>query len=106
MSSNLGINGGVKTTDASTLNRNDENRYEAWWNHRGSNWLNELWIARDVAANGAIPNVGGLRPYSRHLWRPRCRRTFLDVRHNPVLILGGTNFARTIISTRRWSRTM
>ncbi|HYX47557.1 MAG TPA: carboxypeptidase regulatory-like domain-containing protein, partial [Sphingomicrobium sp.] len=57
--SNLAISGGVTTTDASTLNRNNENRYEVWWNHRGSNWLNELWIARDVAANGAIPNVSG-----------------------------------------------
>ena len=57
--SNLDVGGGVTTTDASTLNRNNENRYEAWWNHRGSNWLNELYIARDAAANGAIPNVSG-----------------------------------------------
>jgi outer membrane receptor for ferrienterochelin and colicin len=56
---NLQINGGVTTTQASSLNRNNEERYEAWWNHRGSNWLNELFLARDVGANGAIPNTTG-----------------------------------------------
>jgi hypothetical protein len=56
---NLDIGGGIKTTDASSLNRNNENRYQAIWNHRGSNWLNELTIARDVAANGSIPNTSG-----------------------------------------------
>jgi hypothetical protein len=57
--SNLQIDGGIKTTDASTRNRNNEDRYEGWWTHRGSSWLNELFIARDTAANGAVPNVGG-----------------------------------------------
>ena len=57
--SNLQLNGGVSTADSSTLNRNNENRYEAWWNHRGSSWLNELFIARDASANGAIPNTPG-----------------------------------------------
>jgi len=56
--SNLQIDGGQTTTDASKLNRNNEDRYELWWNHRGSNWLNELYIARDVAANGQVPNSG------------------------------------------------
>jgi len=57
--SNLDIQGGTKTTDASSLNRNNENRYQAIWNHRGSNWINEFTIARDVAANGSIPNTSG-----------------------------------------------
>jgi hypothetical protein len=57
--SNLQINGGTATVDASSLNRNNENRYQAIWNHRGANWLNELTIARDVAANGSIPNTPG-----------------------------------------------
>ena len=59
MSSNLQINGGITTIDASTRNRNNEDRYEAWWNHRGTNWLNEFFVARDAAANGQIPNVAG-----------------------------------------------
>jgi outer membrane receptor for ferrienterochelin and colicin len=57
--SNLQINGGITTTDASTRNRNNEDRYEAWWTHRGSGWVNELIVARDAAANGAIPNTPG-----------------------------------------------
>ncbi|HEX4695622.1 MAG TPA: TonB-dependent receptor plug domain-containing protein [Sphingomonas sp.] len=57
--SNLQINGGLTTTDASTRNRNNENRYQLTWNHRGSNWLNEFVFARDAAANGSIPNVAG-----------------------------------------------
>ena len=57
--SNLQISGGITTTDASSRIRNNEDRYEAWWNHRGPNWLNELYIARDAAANGQIPNVPG-----------------------------------------------
>ena len=55
--SNLQINGGLTTTDASSRNRNNENRYQLIWNHRGSSWLNEFTVARDVAANGSIPNV-------------------------------------------------
>jgi outer membrane receptor for ferrienterochelin and colicin len=57
--SNLQINGGTATVDASSRNRNNENRYQAIWNHRGTNWLNELTVARDVAANGSIPNTAG-----------------------------------------------
>ena len=57
--SNLQINGGPTTTDASTRNRNDEHRYQLTWTHRGSNWLNEFIFARDAAANGSIPNVAG-----------------------------------------------
>jgi len=83
--SNLQINGGVTTTDASTRNRNNENRYELWWNHRGSNWLNELFIARDVAANGAIPNVGG--PSSVATLGP-------NIGASRMIVLGGVNFAQ------------
>ncbi|MGN6849615.1 MAG: TonB-dependent receptor plug domain-containing protein [Sphingomicrobium sp.] len=57
--SNLQINGGITTTDASARARNNEERYEGWWTHRGSNWVNELYIARDAAANGLIPNTAG-----------------------------------------------
>jgi outer membrane receptor for ferrienterochelin and colicin len=57
--SNLQINGGIRIADASVRNRNNEDRYEAWWNHRGSNWLNEFIVARDAAANGQIPNMPG-----------------------------------------------
>ena len=83
--SNLQINGGATTTDASTRNRNNEDRYEAWWTHRGSSWLNELFIARDAAANGAIPNVPG--------------SSFVvtsgqNIGSNRVIVLGGTNFTQ------------
>ena len=57
--SNLQINGNERIADASARNRNNEWRYEAWWSHRGSNWLNEFIIARDAAANGQIPNLPG-----------------------------------------------
>ena len=57
--SNLAIPSGVTTKDASTLNKNNEDRYEAWWTHRGAGWLNELYIARDAATNGAFPNTPG-----------------------------------------------
>ena len=57
--SNLAIPSGITTKDASTQNKNNENRYEAWWTHRASGWLNELYIARDAAANGAFPNTPG-----------------------------------------------
>src|SRR5204863_245124 len=39
--------------------RNNEYRYEGWWTHRGSNWLNEFIVARDAAANGQVPNLPG-----------------------------------------------
>src|SRR5206468_1791319 len=83
--SNLQINGGVTATDASTRNRNNEDRYELWWSHRGSNWLNELFVARDAAANGAIPNVGGsssVVTLGPDLGAPR------------MIVLGGVNFAQ------------
>jgi len=60
--SNLQINGGIRIADASARNRNNEHRYQAWWNHRGSNWLNEFIVARDTAANGQIPNLPGSDP--------------------------------------------
>jgi len=82
--SNLQINGGVTTTDASTRNRNNEDRYEAWWTHRGSNWLNELFVARDAAANGAIPNVGG----------PSIAVTDGPSFGNREITLGGVNFTQ------------
>jgi hypothetical protein len=80
--SNLQINGGVTTTDASSRNRNNEDRYEAWWTHRGNNWLNELFVARDAAANGAIPNVGG----------PSIVVTDGTTLGNREIVLGGLNF--------------
>ena len=57
--SNLQINGGIRIAEASARNRNNEHRYQAWWNHRGSNWLNEFIVARDSAANGQVPNLPG-----------------------------------------------
>lgn len=106
--SNLAISGGVTTTDASTLNRNNEDRYEIWWNHRGSNWINELYLARDAAANGAIPNVGGssyvvtyATPQAAN--NPGCYSVpgttpagFIcpNTGNSRVLVLGGTNFAQ------------
>jgi hypothetical protein len=91
--SNLQINGGVTTVDASSRNRNSEHRYEAWWNHRGDGWLNELFVARDAAANGSIPNVSG----------PASVVTYggvitpdnpPDIGDSPVLQLGGNNFTQ------------
>ena len=87
--SNLQINGGVTTTEASTLNRNEEHRYEAWWTHRGNGWINELFVARDAAANGAIPNTSG----------PSQVVTFggggfPSVGDSRVLVLGGLNFVQ------------
>lgn len=109
--SNLQINGGITTTDASTRNRNNEDRYEAWWTHRGSNWLNELFIARDAAANGAIPNTPGSsfvvtytapQPLAAGQTVPSgCyavtgTQTFTcpNTGNARVLALGGTNFAQ------------
>ena len=83
--SNLQINGGVTTTDASTRNRNNEDRYELWWSHRGSSWLNELFVARDAAANGAIPNVGG-SSYVATLGQ--------NLGGSRMIVLGGVNFAQ------------
>jgi outer membrane receptor for ferrienterochelin and colicin len=57
--SNLQINGGIRIAEASARNRNNEHRYQAWWTHRGSGWLNEFIVARDAAANGQIPNLPG-----------------------------------------------
>lgn len=89
--SNLQINGGVTTVDASSLNRNNEHRYQLTWSHRGDNWLNEFIFARDAAANGSIPNVDG----------PSSVVTYgggggglPDIGNSQVLVLGGTNFAQ------------
>ena len=56
---NLQINGGNRIADASARNTNNEHRYQAWWTHRGSNWLNEFIIARDAGENGQVPNLPG-----------------------------------------------
>ena len=87
---NLQIDGGITTIDASKLNRNEEHRYEAWWNHRGANWLNELFIARDAAANGQIPNVGGSSYVVTYSGPPPAIPTMT----NNQIILGGTNFVQ------------
>lgn len=88
--SNLQINGGVTTVDASSRNRNNENRYQLVWNHRGTNWLNEFIFARDAAANGSIPNVDG--PSSVVTYgTPGNQPNIGDAR---MLVLGGTNFAQ------------
>ncbi len=82
---NLQINGGQATTDASTSNRNNQYRYQLSWTHRGTNWLNELTIARDSAANGAIQNVQGssyVVTYGPGIYNGR------------AIALGGTNFAQ------------
>jgi outer membrane receptor protein involved in Fe transport len=86
--SNLQINGGITTTQASTLDRNNEDRYELWWTHRGSNWLNELFLARDVGANGQIPNVGGSEFVVSGVPGQ------LPSQNPQVLQLGGTNFSQ------------
>jgi hypothetical protein len=83
--SNLQINGGITTADASSRNRNNENRYQAWWTHRGSGWLNEFIVARDAAANGTIPNIPGSSDVIT---------LGTIVGNNPVLQLGGTNFSQ------------
>jgi hypothetical protein len=91
--SNLQINGGITTTQASALDRNNEDRYELWWTHRGSNWLNELFIARDVGANGQIPNVGGSEFVVSGVPALPGKQPVLSL--NPQLIqLGGTNFSQ------------
>jgi outer membrane receptor for ferrienterochelin and colicin len=87
---NLQINGGVTTTDASTSNRNDEHRYQLSWNHRGSGWLNEFIMARDAAANGAIPNVGG----SSYVVTYDGSSNPPNIGNGRVLVLGGNNFAQ------------
>lgn len=95
--SNLQINGGPTTTDASTRNRNDEHRYQLTWTHRGTNWLNEFIFARDAAANGAIPNVSGS---SVVVVDPGCTDLACTAVNKPdvgrprVLVLGGTNFTQ------------
>lgn len=88
--SNLQINGGITTTDASTRVRNNEDRYEAWWTHRGSGWLNEFFFSRDAAANGAIPNVAG--PSYVVTFTPV--GTIPNIGNSRVLQLGGTNFTQ------------
>ena len=91
--SNLQINGGVTTVDASSRNRNNEHRYEAWWNHRGNGWLNELFVARDAAANGSIPNVAG--PASVVTYGgPDAPDNPPDIGDSHLLQLGGNNFSQ------------
>jgi len=87
--SNLQINGGVTTTDASTRNRNDEHRYQLTWAHRGDNWLNEFIFARDAAANGAIPNTSG----PSYVVVDAVGNT-PNVGSARVIALGGTNFTQ------------
>lgn len=97
---NLQINGGVTTTDASTNNRNRENRYQLNWSHRGDTWLNEFIFARDAAANGAIPNVkgpsyvvtyGGCSAFDA----VTCPKPSVpNIGNSRELALGGTNFAQ------------
>jgi len=97
--SNLQINGGPTTTDASTRNRNDEHRYQLTWSHRGENWLNEFIFARDAAANGAIPNVSGssyliVDPGLSCDQANNCTPNKPDVGKAVVLALGGANFTQ------------
>ncbi len=110
--SNLQINGGVTTIDASTRNRNNEDRYQLTWNHRGSNWLNEFIVARDVSANGSIPNVSGpssvvtynapiafaagttTPPAGCYTVVANTSYDCPNVGNASVLALGGTNFAQ------------
>ena len=87
---NLEAGGGITTNDASRVNRNDEHRYQLSWAHRGDHWLNELTIARDVAANGSIPNAPGsaaIVTYNGSSVRP-------DIGDRAVIILGGNSFAQ------------
>lgn len=88
--SNLQINGGATTLDASTNNRNTEHRYQLTWNHRGEGWLNEFIFARDAAANGAIPNVAG----SSTVVTFNAGGATPTIGDNRLLILGGTNFSQ------------
>jgi outer membrane receptor for ferrienterochelin and colicin len=99
---NLQINGGVTTADASSNNRNNENRYQLSWSHRGTNFLNEFILARDAAANGSIPNVAGssyvvtyggctIPPFTAATC-PTANQP--NVGNARVLVLGGTNFAQ------------
>ena len=87
---NLSIPGGVRTVDASSNIRNNEDRYEVWWTHRGSNWVNELYLARDAAANGAIQNVTG----SSYVVTYNGPVGSTPSTNNEVLVLGGNNFAQ------------
>ena len=87
---NLEAGGGITTNDASRVNRNDEHRYQLSWAHRGDHWLNELTIARDVAANGSIPNAPGsaaIVTYNESSIRP-------DIGDQTEIILGGNSFAQ------------
>ena len=109
---NLQINGGITTKDASTNNRNNEDRYQLSWNHRGSNWLNEFTVARDAAANGSIPNVSGSSyvvtftpaqnlpiapgnlPVNCTILPGGTQYVCPNTGNNRLLALGGTNFAQ------------
>jgi outer membrane receptor for ferrienterochelin and colicin len=97
---NLQINGGVTTKDASANVRNDEHRYQLTWNHRGANWLNEFIVARDAAANGSIPNVGGPSTVVTYGGCTVLNADTCPSPHTPnvgdaqQLVLGGVNFAQ------------
>ena len=87
---NLQINGGVTTTDASNNNRNNEDRYELAWSHRGGHFLNEFFFARDAAANGSIPNVAG----SSTVVTYGGPGSMPNIGNERLIQLGGTNFAQ------------
>lgn len=86
---NLDVSGGSRTPEASSRNRNNQWRYQATWNHRGEDWLNEFILARDVAANGSIPNDGG-SSYAVVYDGANTPSPF----NNQVLLLGGNNFTQ------------
>ncbi len=108
--SNLQINAGITTADATSRNRNNEHRYEAWWTHRGSGWVNELIVSRDAAANGTIPNTPGSSSVITYtppsLGTPAANSGCIAVigapspaftcptTANQVLALGGVNFVQ------------
>jgi outer membrane receptor for ferrienterochelin and colicin len=87
--SNLQINGGALTTDASTNVRNDEHRYQLTWNHRGDNWLNEFIFARDASANGAVPVVSGSSTIVTY-----SPGSLPSTGNAQMLVLGGNNFTQ------------
>jgi len=87
---NLQINGGTTTTDASTRNRNSEDRYQVNWTHRGNGWINELIVARDKAQNGAVPNVDG----PSYVVTLGALGQLPNTGNDRLIQLGGTNFTQ------------
>ena len=88
--SNLSILGGATTKDASSNNRNNEHRYQLSWNHRGDHWLNEFIVARAVATNGSVPNVGS----SSYVVNYDGASNPPGIYSDRQLVLGGNNFAQ------------